>query len=94
MALWRIDAVRAELGHRSNASIYTQVREGRFPRPVPIGQRSVGWPDYEVQAIVAARIGGRTDDEIRALVDQLHAQRVQLAPSLLPGAVATAAGVA
>lgn len=94
MALWRIEAVKAELGHRSNASIYTQVREGRFPRPVPIGQRSVGWPDYEVKALVAARISGKTDDEIRELVNQLHAQRAQLAPTILPATALAGAGAA
>lgn len=84
MALLRIEAVKAELGYRSNASIYTQVREGLFPKPVPIGQRSVSWPDYEVQAIMAARIAGKNDDEIRELVADLHAKRKQVVVPLSP----------
>jgi prophage regulatory protein len=78
MAIWRIQACKAESGDRSNASIYNRVRVGLWTKPVRIGQRSVGWPDYEVQALVAARIAGKTDDEIRDLVDRLHAKRSEL----------------
>lgn len=79
MALWRIETVKAETGHRSHATIYTQAREGLFTKPVPIGVRSVGWPSDEVQAINAARIAGKSVDEIRQLVIRLHAKRAELA---------------
>ena len=71
-------AVKAETGHRSHASIYNAIKAGTFTRPVPIGQRSVGWPDYEVKAINAARIAGQPDDAIKALVNRLHAKRIEL----------------
>ena len=51
MALWRIDACKAETGDRSNTSIYNAIRAGLFTRPVAIGQRAKAWPDYEVKAI-------------------------------------------
>jgi prophage regulatory protein len=35
----------------------------------------VGWPSSEVAAINAARIAGKTDDEIRALVVKLEEAR-------------------
>lgn len=79
MAIWRMPAVKAETGHRSDASIYNAIRAGLFVKPVPIGERAVGWPDFEVQAIVAARIAGKSEGEIRALVDRLHAKRIDLA---------------
>lgn len=79
MAILRMSAVKAETGHRSHASIYTAVRAGLFTKPVPIGQRSVGWPDYEVASINAARIAGRSENEIRELVKALHAKRTELA---------------
>ena len=79
MAILRIENVKAEFGHRSNASIYQRVRAGLFTKPVPIGQRAVGWPDNEVKAITRAHIAGRTDDEIRELVKRLHAQRAAVA---------------
>lgn len=78
MAIWRIETCKAEAGYRSNASIYNLIREGLWTKPVPIGQRSVGWPDDEVRALCAARIAGKTDDEIRALVNRLHDKRAEL----------------
>ena len=78
MSILRMPAVKAETGHRSHASIYNAIKAGLFTKPVPIGQRSVGWPDYEVKAINAARIAGQPDDAIKALVDRLHAKRIDL----------------
>ena len=71
-------AVKAETGHRSHASIYTAIKAGTFTKPVPIGERSVGWPDYEVKAINAARIAGQSEDAIKELVNRLHAKRIEL----------------
>ena len=79
MSILRMPAVKAETGHKSHASIYNAVKAGTFTRPVQIGQRSVGWPDHEVTAINQARIAGRSDDEIKALVTRLHAKRTELA---------------
>ena len=78
MSILRMPAVKAETGHRSHASIYTAIKAGTFTRPVPIGERSVGWPDYEVKAINAARIAGQSEDAIKALVNRLHAKRIEL----------------
>ncbi len=78
MAIWRIESCKTEAGYRSNASIYNLIREGLWTKPVSIGQRSVGWPDDEVRALCAARIAGKTDDEIRELVSRLHAKRTEL----------------
>ena len=77
MAILRMPAVKAETGHRSHASIYNAIKAGLFTKPVPIGQRSVGWPDDEVQAICAARIAGKSESEIRELVNQLHIKRAE-----------------
>lgn len=78
----RMPAVKAKTGYTSSTSIYNNVRAGLFTKPVPIGVRSVGWPEDEVDAINAARIAGKNDDEIRALVTRLHAKRVELAEAL------------
>lgn len=77
MAILRLPAVKAEMGHRSHASVYNAIRAGLFTNPVPIGQRAVGWPDDEVKAINAARIAGASDEQIRELVKALHAKRAQ-----------------
>ena len=78
MAIFRMPAVKAETGHRSHASIYTAIKAGLFTKAVPIGERSVGWPDYEVAAINRARIAGQSEAEIRDLVSRLHDKRIEL----------------
>ena len=78
MSILRMPAVKAETGHRSHASIYNAIRAGLFTKPVPIGERSVGWPDYEVRAINSARIAGKSEADIRDLVNRLHAKRIEL----------------
>ena len=78
MSILRMPLVKIETGHRSHASIYNAIKAGLFTRPVPIGQRAVGWPDYEVSALVSARIAGQSEAEIRELVERLHAKRLEL----------------
>lgn len=47
---------------------------GLFPRRIKLGKSAV-WPEHEIDLLVAARIAGKPDDEIRALVQSLHAKR-------------------
>jgi prophage regulatory protein len=75
MTIYRIAEVKRELGYRSHASIYQALRAGLFTKPVNIGTRSVGWPESEVKAIAAARIADCTEQELKALVKQLHQKR-------------------
>ena len=77
MAILRICGVTAITGHRSKTSVYNAVQAGLLTKPVAIGLRSVGWPDYEVEAGTAARVAGLSDEAIRALVTKLHAQRAE-----------------
>ena len=79
MPIWRMPTIKAETGHRSHASIYAAIKAGLFTTGVAIGQRAVGWPSDEVQAINAARIAGKSDQEIKQLVIRLHAKRTELA---------------
>ena len=77
MAILRICGVTAITGHRSKTSVYNAVQAGLLTKPVSIGLRSVGLPDYEVEAVTAARVAGQPDEAIRALVHKLHAQRAE-----------------
>ena len=79
MPIWRLPACKAEMGWRSDASQYNDIRDGLFTTGVAIGRRAKGWPDYEVKAIAAARIAGKSDAEIKELVNRLHAKRTELA---------------
>ncbi len=39
--------------------IYEEIRQGRFPRPVKLGRKSV-WPESEVRAWIEARKAERS----------------------------------
>ena len=78
MQLLRLPSVKGRVGHRSDASVYNEIRAGLFTTGVSIGQRAKGWPDYEVDALISARIAGKSDAEIRELVKTLHAKRTAL----------------
>jgi prophage regulatory protein len=70
----RLPSVLYERG-RSRSSHYHDIQQGLFTRPVQIGLRAVGWPSTEVEALKTARIAGKSDKEIRALVVKLEAAR-------------------
>jgi len=46
----------------SNSTLYEEVAAGRFPRPVKIGARSVGWISTEVDAWIEQRIQQRDQE--------------------------------
>lgn len=87
----RLEAVKALTGTRSHTTIYTHVKAGLFPDSIPLGARAVGWPADEVQAVVAARVAGAGDTELRALVQQLHAARRTKYEAVLGRALGSAA---
>lgn len=49
-----------------------------WTKPVSLGPRAVGWPAHEIDALNAARISGKTDAQIRELVESLHTKRKEL----------------
>ena len=40
----------------SRSTVYLRVTEGRFPRPVSLGARAVGWIETEVEEWIAHQI--------------------------------------
>lgn len=70
----RLPAILKRRG-KSRSAHYADVKAGLFVRPVKLGVRARGTPDDEVNALVAATIAEKSDDEIRALVVQLEAAR-------------------
>lgn len=70
----RLPTIKAQLGC-SRSTIYLRIDQGLWPRQVSLGARAVGWPANEVAALIAARIAGMTNAEIRVLVLQLEAAR-------------------
>lgn len=73
-SILRLPAVKSESG-LSRSTIYLRIAQGLWPKPVNLGVRAVGWPSAEIAALNAARIAGKSDDEIRALVVKLEAAR-------------------
>jgi len=59
----------------SRSTIYLRVSQGLWTKPVSLGARAVGWPSDEIDTLNAARIAGKSDDEIRELVCKLEAAR-------------------
>lgn len=78
LTILRRKQVEAETG-LSRSTIYRNISFGLWPKPVPLGARAVGWPAGEVDALNAARVAGKGEDDIRRLVARLEAQRAQAA---------------
>ncbi|BBE10397.1 Phage transcriptional regulator, AlpA [Mycoavidus cysteinexigens] len=70
----RLPTVKSETGY-SRSTIHLRISEGLFTKPVSLGARAVGWPSIEIATLNAARIAGKSNVEIRALVEKLHAAR-------------------
>ena len=70
----RLPAVKSESG-LSRSTLYLRITQGLWTKPVSLGARAVGWPAGEIANLNAARIAGKTDAEIRALVIKLQADR-------------------
>lgn len=76
--LLRLPAVKAQSGY-SRSTIYLRISQGLWTRPVSLGARAVAWPAGDVVALNAARIAGKSDEQIRALVQRLEVGRLQTA---------------
>ena len=70
----RIHTVMNRSGY-SRSTVYLRIIQGLWTPPISLGARSSGWPDYECDSLNAARISGKTDDEIRDLVIKLKSAR-------------------
>ncbi|WP_395542200.1 helix-turn-helix transcriptional regulator [Neotabrizicola sp. sgz301269] len=77
-ALMRTPDVCAVTG-MARPTLYEAMAKGLFPRPIKLGTNSSAWPASEVNAMCAARIAGKTEDLIRALVIELTDARKRCA---------------
>ncbi len=78
LIILRRKQVEAETGY-SRSTIYLRISQGLFIKPVSLGARAVGFPAGEVTALNAARIAGKSEADIRALVAKLQAARTAAA---------------
>lgn len=70
MRIIRLREVMALTG-LARSTVYKYVEAGTFPQPVPLGGRSVGWVEQEVEDWVLARIEER-DAAISTPATPLH----------------------
>ena len=55
----RLPAVLARIG-LSRSSIYAAISRDAFPAPIPLGSRSVGWLESDIDAWLESRINSRS----------------------------------
>lgn len=60
--LLRLREVKAQVG-LSRSSIYALMAQGKFPRPVKISTRAVGWPEHEITAWIKCKLEARYAEE-------------------------------
>jgi prophage regulatory protein len=55
-AILRFPRVKERVGGLSKSWIYQEITKGRFPTPIKLGGRAVGWLQSEVDAWLSDRI--------------------------------------
>jgi len=60
---------------KPHASLYKDIKEGLFPEPVKLSKQVSAWLEHEIDQVLAARIRGCDDNEIRSLVEKLEEDR-------------------
>ena len=81
----RLPAALERLG-MGETSYRTAMADGLMPKLIPLGTRAVGIPEHELNQVIRARIAALPDDEIRKLVERIHADRARAAAELIGGA--------
>lgn len=56
---------------------YEHINLGLMPSPIKVSDRATAFIVAEVEAVIKARIAGKSNDEIKALVVELTANRVR-----------------
>jgi len=74
LRLLKLNGVLA-LTATSRSTHYQHIKQGLMVQPISQGLQAVAYPEHEIQAIIAARIAGKSEDEIRTIVADLTKQR-------------------
>jgi prophage regulatory protein len=45
----------------SRSSIYLMMRDGRFPKSIPLGSRAIGWLESDIQGWIESRTALRAE---------------------------------
>lgn len=72
----------------SSTSLFEKQKSGLFPTSISLGSRAVGFIEFEIQALLAARAAGHTDEQVKELVTLMIAKRKEQADAFLADLVA------
>lgn len=61
----------------SNGKLYDDIKNGLFTEPVRRSHKNVYWPGSDYLTIMRAEMAGQSPEQIKALVQKLHAARKQ-----------------
>ena len=70
----RLPEVKARSG-LARSTIYKYIANGLWTKPVRLGGKAVGWPKYEIDKLITARISGKDDLQIKEMVKDLEILR-------------------
>ena len=73
--LWPLKPNVLDLIGFKETSAHSQVKVGTLPPPIRYGKQAKRFISSEIKAVVAARVAGASEDEIKALVKRLVAAR-------------------
>lgn len=63
---------------RSKSSLLLDEKNGLFVPPISIGSRAVAYIKHEVDAVIDARVQGKSNEQIKQLVSELINQRTKV----------------
>lgn len=61
----------------TRSAFYSYINKGLIPKPIKIGERSVAWVESEISEIIKARVAGKSNDELKGIVQQLETDRLK-----------------
>ena len=64
-----------EYRHRSRSSHFRDIKNGLCTTPINVGPNSVVWLRNELETLRSAVIAGKSEEEIRLVVSELHQAR-------------------
>lgn len=62
----------------SESTIFRQISAGTFPPAINLGCRSTAYLSSEIEVVMAARIAGKSENELQKLVNDLVSKRPNL----------------
>jgi len=69
----------------SATTLHARIHTHKFPQPINLGGRAVGWLSTEVEALIAAMAAGEHDYTLEQVVDFLIEKRVATLRGLFNG---------